>query len=50
MKKHADFIRPKFEVVLSVFEKEPAGLGVTANMSTEPRGGYIVITSFDSNS
>lgn len=44
MKKHADFIRPKFEIVLSVFEKELAGLGV--GKWTEPRGGYFI--SFDS--
>lgn len=44
MKKHAEFIRPKFEKVLSVFERELGDLGV--GTWTKPKGGYFI--SFDS--
>ena len=44
MKKHADFIRPKFEKVLSILERELGTLGV--GEWTNPRGGYFI--SFDS--
>jgi len=44
MKKHADILRPKFETVLSVLEKELGGLEIGSWM--EPRGGYFI--SFDS--
>lgn len=40
MKKHADIIRPKFEAVLSVLEKELGGLGV--GEWTKPLGGYFI--------
>ncbi|MCM1267394.1 MAG: aminotransferase [Bacteroidales bacterium] len=43
MKKHADIIRPKFEAVLSVLERELGGLGI--GEWTRPRGGYFI--SFD---
>lgn len=43
MKKHADIIRPKFEAVLTVLDKELGGLGV--GEWTRPRGGYFI--SFD---
>ena len=44
MEKHADILRPKFETVLSVLEKEIGGLEIGSWM--EPRGGYFI--SFDS--
>ena len=40
MKKHAGFIRPKFEVVLEGLEKELAGTG--AGEWTKPAGGYFI--------
>jgi len=43
MKKHADIMRPKFEAVLQVLEKELAGLGIGS--WTRPKGGYFI--SFD---
>ena len=43
MKKHADIMRPKFEAVLEVLEKELGGLGI-ANW-IKPKGGYFI--SFD---
>ena len=43
MKKHAEIIRPKFELVLNVLEKDLAPLGVGS--WTNPNGGYFV--SFD---
>lgn len=43
MRKHAEFIRPKFEAVEEVFEKELSGLGIGS--WTEPNGGYFI--SFD---
>ena len=43
MRKHAEFIRPKFEAVESVFEEELGGLGIGS--WTEPKGGYFI--SFD---
>lgn len=44
MKKHAEFIRPKFDIVLEIFERELAPLGV--GTWTKPNGGYFI--SFDS--
>ena len=44
MRKHADIIRPKFEIVNSVLEEELGGLGIGS--WTKPNGGYFV--SFDS--
>ena len=44
MKKHAEFIRPKFEMVISVLNKELGNLGV--GTWTNPIGGYFI--SFDS--
>lgn len=44
MKKHADIIRPKFEAVLEVLDRELNGLGV--GEWTKPVGGYFI--SFDS--
>ena len=43
MKKHADIMRPKFEAVLDVLEKELGGLGIGS--WTKPNGGYFI--SFD---
>lgn len=43
MKKHAALMRPKFEAVLSVLEKELAGLEI--GTWTKPHGGYFI--SFD---
>lgn len=40
MKKHADIIRPKFDLVLSTFEKELEPLGIGS--WTKPNGGYFV--------
>ena len=40
MRKHAEFIRPKFEAVEEVFEKELSGLGIGS--WTEPNGGYFI--------
>jgi len=40
MKKHADVLRPKFEIVLERFEKEFGGLDI-ANW-TKPKGGYFI--------
>lgn len=44
MKKHADILRPKFETVLSVLERELGGLEIGSWL--RPRGGYFI--SFDS--
>ena len=44
MKKHADILRPKFEKVNEVLEKELGGLGI--GTWTKPLGGYFI--SFDS--
>jgi DNA-binding transcriptional MocR family regulator len=43
MKKHADILRPKFETVLNVLEKELGGLEIGSWI--RPRGGYFI--SFD---
>lgn len=43
MRKHAEFIRPKFEAVESVLEEELSRLGIGS--WTEPKGGYFI--SFD---
>lgn len=43
MRKHAVFIRPKFEAVLAVLDKELGGLGI--GEWTRPLGGYFI--SFD---
>ena len=43
MKKHAEFMRPKFEATLKVLEDELTGLGI--GTWSEPRGGYFI--SFD---
>ncbi|MFQ9510816.1 MAG: aminotransferase [Lachnospiraceae bacterium] len=46
MRKHADIIRPKFEMVLTILERELGGLGIGA--WTEPKGGYFIsFESFD---
>lgn len=44
MRKHADIMRPKFETVLSILEKELGGLGIACWLA--PKGGYFI--SFDS--
>lgn len=44
MRKHAEFMRPKFEAVESVLEEELGGLGIGS--WTEPKGGYFI--SFES--
>lgn len=43
MKRHADIIRPKFEAVISILEKELGGLGIGSWI--RPYGGYFI--SFD---
>ena len=43
MKKHAEIMRPKFDVVLATLEEEIGGLGIGSWIA--PRGGYFV--SFD---
>ena len=43
MRKHAEFMGPKFEAVESVLEEELGGLGIGS--WTEPKGGYFI--SFD---
>lgn len=40
MKKHAEILRPKFEMVASIFEKNLAGKGVGS--WNNPRGGYFI--------
>ncbi|MBO6111609.1 MAG: aminotransferase [Lachnospiraceae bacterium] len=44
MRKHASIIRPKFEMVEDVLEKNLGGLGIGS--WTKPKGGYFI--SFDS--
>ncbi len=44
MKKHANIMRPKFEAVLDILEKELGGLEIGSWI--RPRGGYFI--SFDS--
>ena len=44
MRKHADIIRPKFEAVEQILERELGGLGIGS--WTNPKGGYFI--SFDS--
>ncbi len=45
MKKHADILRPKFELVEKIFDDELGGLGI--GDWTKPKGGYFI--SFNSN-
>jgi aspartate/methionine/tyrosine aminotransferase len=40
MRKHADIIRPKFEMVEETFEKNLGGLGIGS--WTKPNGGYFI--------
>ena len=40
MKKHADILRPKFDIVLNTLDKELGGLGIGS--WTEPKGGYFI--------
>lgn len=40
MKQHADIMRPKFEAVLEVLNKELAGLGIGS--WSKPKGGYFI--------
>ena len=44
MCKHADIIRPKFEMLSAILEQELAGLGI-GEWGQQPKGGYFV--SFD---
>ena len=43
MRKHADIVRPKFEAVLEVLERELGGLEIGSWI--KPKGGYFI--SFD---
>ena len=43
LKKHADILRPKFEAVLKVLERELGGLEIGSWV--KPKGGYFI--SFD---
>ena len=43
MRKHADILRPKFEMVEEILERELGGLGIGS--WTKPKGGYFI--SFD---
>jgi len=45
MQKHSAVIRPKFEAVAAIFEKELGALGVAR--WTQPRGGYFVSLDTD---
>ncbi|WP_437567838.1 aminotransferase class I/II-fold pyridoxal phosphate-dependent enzyme [Sorangium sp. So ce542] len=40
MQKHAELLRPKFEAVTSIFERELGGKGIAS--WTSPRGGYFI--------
>lgn len=44
MRKHADVLKPKFEAVETILERELSGLGI--GQWTSPKGGYFI--SFDS--
>ncbi len=48
MKKHAAIMRPKFDAVLSVLEKELGGLGIAS--WHKPGGGYFVSLNVDTGS
>lgn len=45
MRKHADIMRPKFEAVIEILDRELGSLGI--GQWTCPKGGYFI--SFDSN-
>lgn len=40
MKKHANIVRPKFELVLGELERELGGLGIAS--WSKPKGGYFI--------
>ncbi len=40
MRKHADILRPKFEAVLEILDKELSGLEIAS--WTKPKGGYFI--------
>jgi DNA-binding transcriptional MocR family regulator len=40
MRKHADIMRPKFEAVIQILERELGGLGI--GEWTSPKGGYFI--------
>lgn len=40
MRKHAEFLRPKFDIVLEIFERELGGTGIGSWI--KPMGGYFI--------
>lgn len=48
MKKHAEILRPKFEAVLEILEKELGGLGIAS--WHKPNGGYFISLNVNTGS
>lgn len=48
MKKHAAYLRPKFEAVLDIFDKELDGLEIAS--WNKPKGGYFISLNVDTGS
>ena len=47
MRRHAEYIRPKFEAMLDILDKELGTLGVAK--WTKPRGGYFISLDLPNN-